>query len=195
MPVLHSQPYPRPPGGKAAPGPCSSRWGKTTVQVIRFKLQIIKITIQNKKTTPVTNKPSTSLPSRPPPPTRRSRGRWSRCLGHEQGPLEVPGGRALASPVESAAVSRGQRSGAERQGWAMGCGGGSGLRGQSRRWALVASALSRSLGFLCLGDVDRVRSQDLLHAWSWRLRGSSRSPGACRRWRPHWSCARPHCPG
>lgn len=74
-----SQPYPHPPGGKAAPGSCSSGWGKTTVQVIRFKLRIIKITIQNKKTTPVTNKPSTSLPSRlpppspPPPPTRRGR--------------------------------------------------------------------------------------------------------------------------
>ena len=168
MPALHSQPYPRPPGGKAAPGSCSSGWGKTTVQVIRFKLQIIKITIQNKKTTPVTNKPSTSLPGRPLP-TRRSRsrsgGRWSRCPGHEQGPLGVPGGRAPASPVESAAVSRGQRSGAERQGRATGCGGGSGLQGQSRHWALAASGSSRSLGFLCLGDVDRVSSQDLLHCF------------------------------
>lgn len=39
------------------------RVGKTTVQVVRFKLQIIKITIQNKKT-PVSNTPTKSLPGR-----------------------------------------------------------------------------------------------------------------------------------
>lgn len=50
----HTPPNPIPPGGKAAPRSYSSRLGKTTMQVIRFKLKIIKITIQNKKkTTPV----------------------------------------------------------------------------------------------------------------------------------------------
>lgn len=101
-----SCPHPPSPGGKAAPGSCSSRWGKTTMQVIRFKLKIIKITI--KKDNPCPNKPMTSLPG--PLDTLAGEGgrnRWSaykgHCWGHKQGP-----GRWSQPPLSAAAVSKKQ---------------------------------------------------------------------------------------
>ena len=145
---LRSQLHPHPQEGRqhqalAPPG------GEDNCQVIRFKFKIIKITIQNKKTNPChkqTLKPAT------PAPSTHKKGHQQGLWGWQAGPA-----RGVSSSL------RGQRSGAE----AVMSRGGGGAQGSGVGLGagLSAAGSSGSLGFLCLGDVDRVSSRDLLHCF------------------------------
>lgn len=171
---------PLPQQGRQHQGLASPGREKTTVRVARFKLQIIKITIQNKKT-PVSNTPTKSLPGR--------RARRPGCQGRSG-----PGGRGERGT--SVRPPRGVSSSLQRT---QGRGGAGGRVGGRAPGGLRAAGSSRSLCFHVLatwtglaleiyctvleeagaeagpgrgrGEGGRAAA---VTAWSWRLLGSSR---------------------
>lgn len=105
-------PTPIPQEGKQHQGLAPPGGGKTTLQVIRFKLKIIKITYKIKKDNPCPNKPMTRLPG----PLDTLAGEGGGTSGQ---PTRVTAGdtsRArwvVQPPLSAAAVSRKEQSGAD----------------------------------------------------------------------------------
>lgn len=175
---------PLPQQGRQHQGLASPGREKTTVRVARFKLQIIKITIQNKKT-PVSNTPTKSLPGR--------RARRPGCQGRSRPRGRGERGTSVRPPRGVSSSLRGQKAGA-----AQGAGWGAGLQVVSVRGSRAAGS-SRSLCCHVLatwtglaleiyctvleeagaeagpgrgrGEGGRAAA---VTAWSWRLLGSSR---------------------
>lgn len=103
------------------------------MRVVKFKLQIIKITIQNKK--------NPCLKHTHEKPARQEEGQEVWLPGTQRGPRGGRGGVCPGLLRESAAVSKGQKAGA-----AQGAGWGAGLQVVSA-WGSRAAGSSCSLCF------------------------------------------------
>lgn len=114
------------------------------MQVIRFKLETIKITIQNKKDNPSLSKPRRAHLAHPTP--------WQ--VGEEQVVL-LPGRSRAQVPLRVSSSLRKAGLGRRRGG-----------RGPPRCWVSVRCCrLLPCSRFPGLGEVDRVSSRDLLHCF------------------------------